>query len=329
MRTDRSDLEIPDSLNVSILVVGFNSAALIRNCLSSVATACTRFSYEILFVDQGDGSTEALVRADFPEVRVIPSQGNLGFAGGNNLLARSAIGANLLLLNPDVELQPGAIDALLDASTRHADASAWGGVTLDRNGDPDVGNTVHVPSLREMASRLVGRSSVALGVKQTFDHDEPARVLSGGFVMIARSAWDEAGGLDQRFFLYCEEVDLFYRLHLAGHTFWRIAKARAHHDIGHGEAASPMRVVYLTTGIMQFARLHWSTPRQWAAFFLMWLGAIQRFAVGVLLSPLGRKFKALRDGNRLIATRPNYWRFGYDPKKGLLARLNHAGSKLP
>lgn len=311
----------PGSPNVSILVVGYNSAALIRNCLNSVAAACTRFAYEILFVDQGDGTTEAVVRADFPDVRIVPSEGNLGFAGGNNLLARFATGTNLLLLNPDVELHPGSIDALLDASERYADGSAWGGVTLDRNGDPDVGNTVHVPSLREMASRLVGRSRVALRSEQTFEQDEPAKVLSGGFVMIARSAWDEAGGLDQRFFLYCEEVDLFYRLYLAGHRFWRIGKARANHDIGHGEAASPMRVVYLTSGIMQFARLHWSKPRQLAAFVLIWLGAVQRFAIGALMSPVGRRFKVLRDSNRLLATRPNYWRFGYDPKRGLLARL--------
>ena len=317
--TEEASAGIPD---VSILVVGYNSADLIERCLSSIPGACTRYTLEILFVDQGDGSTEAIVQAYFPNVRVVPSRGNLGFAGGNNLLARAAIGANLLLLNPDVELLPMAIDALLDARKRYPEASAWGGVTLDRNGLPDVGNTVHVPSLREMASRLIGRSSAALKQGQTFTQDEPAHVLSGGFVMIERSAWDEAGGLDQRFFLYCEEVDLFYRLQLRGHNFWRVAQARAHHDIGHGEVASPTRALYRSAGIMQFARLHWSRPRQWLAFLLIWLGAAQRFVIGSVLASRGARFRALRDGHRTLATMPGHWRFGYDPKRGLLARLN-------
>lgn len=313
--------------DVSILVVGYNSADLIAQCVESIPLACQRHNYETILVDQGDGTTEALVTEKYPEVAIVPSRGNIGFAGGNNLLAAKARGRYLLLLNPDVELKSYAVDVLLDAALQHPDASAWGGITLDRGGAPDVGNTVHTPSLREMASRVFGRSSARLRDGKSFDEDERTDVLSGGFVLIARSAWDDAGGLDERYFLYCEEVDFFFRLTAKGHKFWRIADSLAHHDIGHGEVTSPMRMLYRAAGLMQFARLHWSSPRVFAAFALIWIGALQRFVAGSIGGRWSPRFKALAEGHRRLALRPNDWRYGYDPKRGLLVKLNHSADK--
>lgn len=306
---------------ISILVVGYNSADLIAKCLGSIPAACQQHSYEVLFVDQGDGSTERVVEASFPSVSILESRGNLGFAGGNNLLASQADGAFLLLLNPDVELLPGSIDALMDGVSRHPDASAWGGVTLDRDGKPDVGNTVHVPSLSVMASRIVGRSSAGIGADETFANDESAESLSGGFVLIERGAWDAANGLDERYFLYCEEVDLFYRLAQRGHSFWRIADARAFHDIGHGETHSPTRNLYGAAGVMQFARLHWGRGRQISAALLIWLGALVRYLAGSILRFGSARFRRLADANRALVLRPGAWCFGYDERKGLLVKL--------
>ena len=307
--------------DVSVLIVGYNSASHIGACVGSIPLACREAGIEVLLVDQGDGETEKLVAREYPWVRIVPSKGNLGFAGGNNLLATNASGRNFLLLNPDVELLAGAIDRLVDAALEHPTFSAWGGVTLDPSGEPDIGNTVHVPSLKEMASRVFGKSSASAQLDNKFDVDEPVEALSGGFVLIDRNAWDEAGGLDERFFLYCEEVDFFYRLGLKGHQFLRVGSARAIHNIGHGEVASPTRSLYRAAGIMQFARLHWSPVRQTMAFFLIWLAALQRFVVGTGLGALGRDREALISANEKIALEPGLWRRGYDPHKGLLAKL--------
>lgn len=311
---------------VSILIVAYNSAALIGGCLGSIPQACTRYSYEVLMVDNGDGSTEALVAAEFPHVRIVPSQGNVGFAAGNNLIAEYAKGRYLLLLNPDVEMKPHALDILLDATKTHSDAAAWGGVTLDKDDQPDLGNTVHLPSLREMASRVLGRSSAAIDNHASFETNERVKVISGSFVLFDRAAWDEVSGLDSRYFLYCEEVDLFYRLAKRGHSFWRIAAARAYHDIGHGEAASPRRELYLCAGVMQFTRLHWSKPSSFLAFLLIWLSALQRVAVGTVFGRFSKGMARIRDRYRLVAVRPGLWRHGYDPRKGLLAKLELEGS---
>lgn len=315
--------EVPPSPDpvVSILIVGYNSTAVIGACLSAIPSAITDTPYEVLFVDNGDGSTEGFVRQHFRDVRIVPSRGNVGFAAGNNLLAAAAQGMYLLLLNPDVEMKPKALDNLLAGARRYAEASAWGGVTLDRNDEPDLGNTVHLPSLREMASRVLGRSSARQRPSAADHTDERAGVLSGAFVMFDRTAWDEVGGLDERYFLYCEEVDLFYRLGKRDHTFWRIASARSNHDIGHGEALSARRMLYRAAGNMQFARLHWTPLQQAAAFVLTFLGAWQRVIVGRLLGRWSKHLNNVGECHSDIALRPGHWRHGYDPKRGLLARL--------
>lgn len=309
------------SPDVSILVVGYQSAEVIGACLASIGPACTRYSYEVLLVDNGDGSTAALVADAFPDVQIVASRGNIGFAVGNNLLAKSARAPFLLLANPDLEMRAGAIDALLDGAARYPEAAAWGGVTLDRSGRPDIGNSVHVPSLKEMASRLLGRSITRVASDADYTSDERVEALSGGFVMFVRTAWDRAGGLDERYFLYCEEVDLFYRLARMGYEFWRIGAARAFHDAGHGNDFSPKRLLYRAAGTMQFMRLHRPFGEQVLSFALIWLGAFQRYASGKLLGSWRPRLRKVGEGYREVTLYPSHWRYGYDPDRGLLARL--------
>ncbi|AWW72903.1 hypothetical protein CD351_00510 [Erythrobacter sp. KY5] len=306
--------------SISVLVVAYNSTDVIDACLRSIEPASINQSFEVLFVDNGDGSTEAQVKDTFPWVRIVPSQGNVGFAAGNNLLASQARGEYLLLLNPDAELEAGALDALMEGARKHNEAAAWGGVTLNRDAQPDLSNTVCLPSLGEMASRVIGRSSAAGAIHQDFTRDTRVEVLSGSFVMFSRSAWDEVAGLDASYFLYSEEVDLFYRLGQRGYSFWRIGKARGYHDLGHGEPLSEMRLLYRAAGTMQFARLHWRKLDQVLAFLLLWAGAWQRYLVGLLIGRWKPHYRLVGTSHRSIALRPWLWRHGYHPEKGLLAR---------
>lgn len=306
---------------VSILIVAYNSAALIEACIGSIAPACTTAAYETLMVDNGDGTTEALVAERFPDVRIVPSRGNIGFAAGNNMLARAANADLLLLLNPDMILQPGSIDALLRGVKDHPDAAAWGGITVDQSGEPDAGNAISMPTLLEFASVAAGRSLAGRRPIEGLYGDAKVPVLMGGFVMFSRSAWEQARGLDERFFLYCEEVDLFYRLAQTGHSFWRISEARGYHAIAHGNNFSPTRLLYRAAGTMEFVRHHWSWGREIIAFILIWLGAMTRFVGAGLLARRRPEWRKMSEGYRRIALSPMDWRYGYDPHRGLMARL--------
>lgn len=314
-----------DAPYVSVFIVAYNSADLIADCIHAIEPASTQHSREILLVDNGDGSTEALVSAHFPNVRIVPSRGNIGFAAGNNWLAKHASSDLYLLLNPDMVLKPSAIDALVEASEKMPDAAAWGGVSLDKSGKPDTGNAIIVPSLPEMLSTALGRSMNASPPIAQLNSDTEVDVLMGGLVMFRKSAWDEVGGLDERFFLYCEEVDLFYRLAQRGHTFWRVAAARGVHDAGHGEAYSPRRNLYRVAGMVEFARRHWNPAAIACAVALIWIAAAGRFVAGVLFGRWRPRLKALGEANARIAARPGLWAYGYDPRRGLLAQLEKSG----
>lgn len=309
---------LPD---VSILIVAYNSADLIEACIDSISPACVRHRFEILLIDNGDQTTASLVQARYPHVRIVESRGNIGFAGGNNALARHARAPLLLLLNPDMKLEPHAIDALLAGAERHSDAAAWGGVTLNANGTPDSGNAIAMPSMAELLSVAAGRSRIGSMPIRGVNEDERVDVVSGGFVMFARSAWDAAGGLDERYFLYGEEVDLFYRLNKQGLAIWRIADARGFHAVGHGAGLSPMRLLYRAAGNMQFLHLHWSRIGAWTGAMLMWIAALERYLAGCLLGGIRPGIKAMGDGYRLVALKPHLWFSGYDPQTGLLAQL--------
>ncbi|WP_086617541.1 glycosyltransferase family 2 protein [Erythrobacter tepidarius] len=309
---------IPD---VSIMIVAYNSAALIADCIAAIPQACQRYRQETLLIDNGDGSTEALVAARFSWVRIVPSQGNIGFAGGNNVIAGHARAPRLLLLNPDMVAHPGSIDRLIDGALANPDAGAWGGLTLDREGQPDTGNAIAIPSLIELASTAMGKSLVASRPILGIDTDAEVDVLCGGFVMFSREAWDAARGLDERFFLYCEEVDLFCRLKQKGYRFWRIAGARATHIAGHGNTLSPMRLLYRAAGTMEFVRAHWRPAHRWLAGFLVWLAAAERWLAGRLIGRWNLHLRELGNGYRLVAIHPAYWIFGYHKGRGLMAKL--------
>ncbi len=317
-RFRQPDEATPD---VSILIVAYNSAQLIESCIDSIRSGAQRHSCEVLLVDNGDGLTEKLVAQAFPDVRIIPGKGNIGFAAGNNMLSRFARSEHLLLLNPDMVALPNSIDILLDAADHYPGAAAWGGVTVDPSGRPDTGNAIAMPSMTEFLSVAMGRSRIGSEAVKGLEEDARVDVLIGGFVMFTRAAWQELGGLDERYFLYCEEVDLFFRLRGRGYEAWRIAAARGQHTAAHGNTLSPSRLLYRAAGTMEFVRTHWSFSGRVLAAFLVWIAAVERFLAGKLIGGRHPHLRQLGDGYRYVALHPNYWISGYDPKSGLMAKL--------
>lgn len=311
-------------IELSVLVIAYNSREFIGDCLEAIERECRDVSFEVLLIDNGSDGTAELVAGRFPQLRVVPSFGNIGFARANNALAHESEGRLLLLVNPDAVLCEGSIAALLDGQAKHSEAAAWGGVTLDDQGQPDTGNAIPVPSLREFASSALGRSAAGSLLSEVSTEDERVDLLSGGFLMIDRQAWEEVGGFDESFFLYCEEVDLFTRLGERGHHFWRIGSARAHHRIAHGDSLSPLRSLYRTAGSVHYVRKHWPSARVWLGIALIWWAAFARFVAGSLFGWANGRLAQLSDGYAKVALKPGLWIYGYHPKRGLKAQLDRA-----
>lgn len=314
---------------LSILVVAYNSRDHILACLAAAARSAAAIPHEVLLIDNGQDGTAALALEHFPTIRVVPSRGNVGFARANNILAQSARGELLLLLNPDAIAEEDAIAALLACARRHPGAAAWGGATLTADGLPDMGNDIRPPSVVALLKRAIGIRHLPLPPASSAA-DAEVEVLCGGFALIHAEAWRLLGGFDEAFFLYSEEVDLFVRARRAGWSIWRTPMGRVVHFAGNGVTLSQSRLLFQATGQMHYLRKHWPRGLALAGGALVWLIAAQRFAAGRLLGARHPALRQLGEAYRIVATRPWEWFSGYDGRRWRSVRATVAAShRLP
>jgi GT2 family glycosyltransferase len=226
------------ALRVGVVIVTFEAAALIGRCLAAL-TAQTRRPDRVVIVDNGssDGTlqlVEGIAGESGLPLETLPQGLNVGFARANNIGVAALHDCDwVALLNPDAFPEPGWLAALTAAAARHPDAASFAS-RLMRDSAPGVldgaGDVYHVSGLiwREGHGRPLADVPVALV-------ERPAFAACAAAAMYRRHDWLDAGGLDERFFCYVEDVDLGFRLQLRGHSCWYVPDAVAHHV---GSAAS-------------------------------------------------------------------------------------------
>lgn len=215
---------------VTVVIVNWNGAQFLERCLAALM-AQTVVPHETILVDNAssDGSLE-IVR-QFPSVRLLAQDKNLGFARANNLAieAASAESEWIALLNPDAFAEPNWLDALLAAAQANPDVAFFGSklVTAADTAVLDgAGDAYHV-------SGLVWRMGHGLHVSSFSEQECEVFSPCAAAAMYKRSALLEAGGFDEDFFCYVEDVDLGFRLRLAGHRCLYIPSSVARH-VGSG-----------------------------------------------------------------------------------------------
>ncbi|NBC11413.1 MAG: glycosyltransferase [Planctomycetes bacterium] len=299
---------------VSVLIVGYKSKDLLRDCLESLFEHTRGVRMEVLYTDcSADGSMD-MVRQRYPDVRVIENDENLGFARGNNFLARHAEGEYLLLLNPDTLIRDNAMGELLACARAHPEAGAWGGVTELPDGQIDPGCRQTGPGLRFGVYRLLGlRSWGTGGLDASADAPGEVAALSGAFMMIRHTLWKQLGGFDQSFFMYCEETDLCHRVRRAGHAVIMTPHARIVHLVGSGAATSPQRMLAMSRGGMHLERKHFGPLHNTLEGLLRWTHSASRCLLGWAITPLRpEKGRCLRERHGPIIRHPGRWWWGWD-----------------
>jgi len=217
------------SIDLSIIIVNFNTIQLLRECLASLQKADRgKFLFEIIVIDNAsiDGSMD-MVRAEFPSTKIIQNKDNVGFGKANNIGMKQAKGRYLLLLNSDTEVNEDCLLTMvkfMDANP-HVGLSTCKLLLANGNIDPACHRGFPTPwaafTYFSGLERLFPKTKIFSGyhlwykgVSTIHEIDSP----SGAFFLFPREVVEKVGGFDEEYFMYGEDLDLAFRIKQAGYT---------------------------------------------------------------------------------------------------------------
>jgi N-acetylglucosaminyl-diphospho-decaprenol L-rhamnosyltransferase len=231
---------------LAIVIVSYNVRADLERCLRSLAAHPPARPTTIAVVDNGsaDGTLEA-VRRDFPAVQAVDAGGNLGFARANNLGIRATASDLVLLLNPDTVVGDGQIDRLVAGLRADSGAAAAGPRLVDADGRPELSFGPPLSPWGEFRQRRLMRALErgeprAVTTVDRLTASPGARAwVSGACLLAWRADLDAVGLLDERYFLYTEDVDLCAAFQARGRRVIFVPEATVRHLRGRSGAAAP------------------------------------------------------------------------------------------
>ena len=238
---DRASKDHPAKIDISVIIVNWNTKELIQNCLDSVYRTIGNIAFEIIVVDNAssDGSL-AILEEKYPQVVKISNQENKGFGAANNQGFAVMKGKYALLLNTDAILTPNAAHKLWTFCEQHQEAAIVCGQLLHADGSKQ-NSVAAFPSLLTIAinTSLLEYLFPRRFPSKRYEHKKPLEIDSaiGACMLIRKKALDDAGFFDDRYFFFFEETDLAYALRRAGWGVYQVPDAFIYHlqgqSIGH------------------------------------------------------------------------------------------------
>ena len=251
---------------LSIIIVTYNSRADIEACLASVTgDAAPRVDHEIVVVDNAStDETAGFVRERWPGVRVIDAGRNLGFAGANNVGIRQTFGELVLLLNPDARVEASAIDRLVALLDTHAGIAVVGPRLEDAGGRAELSFGPMLSPLTELGQKVLvagndrGWAAVTAIIERLTRHAREVDWVSGACLLVRRADLEAVGLLDERFFMYTEDVDVCASIRARGRTVCFEPAARVVHLRGRSRrsAVSATEAAYRRSQLAFYEKHH-------------------------------------------------------------------------
>jgi hypothetical protein len=282
--------------DISIIIVSYNTRVMTVECIRSVLAQTARTSCEIIVLDNAssDGSVEA-IRVSFPQIELIASLENLGFARANNVAAARAHGRRLLLLNPDTVILNQAIDRLHEFAQANTHCRIWGGRTVFADGSLNPSSCWRDATLWSIFCIAAGLTKFKAGFFNPEgyggwkrDSVRAVDIVTGCFLLIDRELWQQLGGFDPQFFMYGEEADLCRRARELGAQPTITPAATIIH---HGRASEPnyaeQRIKVLAGRITLMRRHHSGLTAFFARALYLTLALLRLFAYGAAAAVFG------------------------------------------
>ncbi len=272
-------------MDLSVIIVNYNTREFLDSCLRSLDERSDAVSTEVIVVDNGslDGSQE-MVRSRHPGIRLIENGINRGFAAANNRGIRESMGKYLLLLNSDTMLSRGALEGTVGFAEEMNLKGIVGCKLLNSDGtlQPSVRS---FPTIMNVASetfflsglfphsRIFGKYYMSF-----FDYSAHAEVdwVMGAFLMFHRDVLEAVGMLDERFFMFGEEIDFCYRARQSGFRTWYFPGASVFHRWGGSSKTFYTRILWTKGSQLLFFQKHNHGIRRYTLYALLVIGMILR-----------------------------------------------------
>jgi GT2 family glycosyltransferase len=311
-------------MRLSVVIVNYNVSAFLEQCLLSVQRAMAGIAGEVWVVDNAStDNSVAMVRQRFPEVRLMVNHANVGFAAANNQAIRQSRGEYVLLLNPDTLVEEDTFRHCLAFMDAHPDAGAVGVRMLDGSGQylPESKRGFPTPwvsfckmiGLGTLFPRSARFNGYYLGHLDP-DQPHPVEVLAGCFMFIRRSALEQAGLLDEAFFMYGEDIDLSYRLQQAGFQNYYLPHTRILHYKGESTQKDFRYVRRFYEAMIIFARKHFRRGGAGLLVFLLQIAITLRAAAALLAQAAHRAWLPILDAALMyggFVAIKNFWAHYY------------------
>jgi GT2 family glycosyltransferase len=305
--------------DLTIMLVSYNTRDLTLKCLETVYAETQDATFRVVVFDNAshDGSADAIAER-FPQVDLVRSRENIGFARANNAVAAEADTEFLLLLNTDTEVRDRAIDRLLAFARANPRHGIYGGRTIFPDGALNIASCwnritpwsafCHATGLTALFRRTAAFDPEAIGAWRR-DTVREVDVVVGCFLMIPTALWRRLGGFDARFWMYGEEADLCLRAARLGYRPAITPDATIMHLVGASMASPAGKTVQVAKARSTLIRRHWAPALRPLGIGLLWFWAATRRAASTVLP--GARFAATREKWATVWAARRDWLAGY------------------
>ena len=304
---------------LTVIVVTWNTRELTLRCLETLFDNTPNLRMRVIVADNGseDGSADAIAER-FPQVDLIRNEGDFGFARANNEAMQRVESEWALLLNPDTEVHPNAINNLLAFSKQHPEAGITGGRTVFPDGSLNPGSAWNKITPWSLfcfftgLNRIFSQSELfnpeAIGgwKRDTVRHVD---VVQGSFYMLPTALWRKLGGFDRRYFMYGEEVDMCLRAAALGYRPMITPDAQIMH-LGGAAAPRGVRMLQNWRARATLVRGHWPKLLVPVGLAELWLCCATRAAAVAIRGKLSGRKGQTDDWTMMWANRHD-WLKGY------------------
>ena len=279
-------------MDLSIIIVNWNTRDLLARCLTSLYEQPPDCQFDVWVVDNasGDGSAQ-MVRTSFPQVQVVANSQNSGFARANNQAICQSVARYVLLLNPDTLVHAGAVNALYQHIKADTGLGAVGPKLLNADGTLQV-SVYPAPTLGSEFWRLfhldglVPVSCYPHAALEKLD-PRPVDVIMGACLMVRRAVLDQVGLFDTDYFVYSEEVDLCERIRKAGYRLMWLPAAQVTHYGGRSTSqVADAMFLELYRNKLRFFRKQRGKTNAWLYKYLLYVAAAARISSAMIAKTL-------------------------------------------